>query len=275
MGWRYLIFTPVAAVVLHIASASAWALELTLPERAFQGDMIVGKVDPASDIWSGSKALSVSRDGYFVIGVPRDQKSDVVVLAKKGDERIKRTIRIMAQKWLIERINGLPEKTVSPDPETLRRIKEDNLRVATVRTSFLSSPALFVDKGFVMPLKGRISGVFGSQRVLNGEPRSPHPGLDIAAPGGTPIVSPGDGIVRLTANEMVLMGNTLIVDHGLGVSSIFIHLNRILVKEGDIVSQGDVIAQVGQTGRSTGPHLHWGVYVGTIAVDPQRIVPRR
>ncbi len=259
-------------ILLWLTIPSAWALELTLPEKAFQGDLIVGSVTPASEVWTMSQALSVSADGYFVIGVSRDRKSDVVVLAKKNETRIKRTIRIMARKWKIERITGLPQKKVTPDPKTLRRIREDNRRVTAVRTAPPSPDALFAGKGFIMPFKGRISGVFGSQRILNGKPRSPHRGLDIAGPDGTPVICPTDGIVRLAANEMVLMGNTLMVDHGLGVRSIFIHLNAIMVKEGQRVSQGDVIATVGQTGRATGPHLHWGIYVGAVAVDPLRVV---
>ena len=256
-------------------SPSAWALELTLPEKVFQGDMVVGKVVPASEVWTGGEALTVSAGGYFVIGVPRNLKSDIVVLAKNDAERVKRTVRVMARKWRIERIKGLPKKKVTPDPETLARIQADNRKVNDVRSAPPSSAALFVEKGFSLPVKGRVSGVFGSQRILNDKPRSSHRGLDIAAPMETPVIAPTDGIVRLVADDMVLMGNTLIVDHGLGVRSIFIHLDRILVNEGDAVSQGDVIARVGKSGRATGPHLHWGVFVGTIAVDPQKVVVER
>lgn len=262
------------SLVLILVASPTWAsLELTLPQEAFQGEMIVGRVDdPLSKVWTGGKALTVSEDGYFVIGVPRDLKNDIVVLATTGHDRIKRTIRILARKWRVERIKGLPKKKVSPDPETLRRIQADNRKVNAVRSAPPSSSAFFLEKGFAIPVKGRVSGVFGSQRILNDKPRSPHRGLDIAAPMGTPVLSPADGIVRLVAEDMVLMGNTLIVEHGLGVRSIFIHLNRILVKEGDQVFQGDVIARVGKSGRATGPHLHWGVFVGTVAVDPQKIV---
>ena len=266
------LYLTYAALALAIVTPSAWGLKLALPAKAFQGDMIVGRVLPPSEIWTGGKALAVSPNGYFVIGVARDLKSDIVVLAKTDDERVKRTIRVMARKWRIERIEGLPKEKVSPDPETLRRIKADNRRVHTLRAAPPSLAALFVDKGFSLPVKGRLSGVFGSQRVLNGQPRSPHRGVDIAAPMETPVVCPADGVVQLTAPDMVLMGNTLMVDHGLGVRSIFIHLNRIVVKEGQRVSKGDVIARVGKSGRATGPHLHWGVYVGTVAVDPQKVV---
>ena len=252
----------------------AWALDLILPESAYQGDMIVGRVVPSADIWTGGKALTVSEEGYFVIGVPRDLKSDTVVLAKNNNGSIKRTIRILARKWRIERINGLPKKKVSPDPAALQRIKADARKVNVIRSSPPHPAGLFVEKGFTLPVKGRVSGVFGSQRILNDKPRSPHRGLDIAAPKGTQVLSPADGIVRLTAEDMYLMGNTLIVDHGLGVRSIFIHLDRILAKEGDRVTQGNLIARVGQSGRATGPHLHWGVFVGTVAVDPERVVKR-
>ena len=120
-----------------------------------------------------------------------------------------------------------------------------------------------------------MSSVYGSQRILNGEPRSPHRGIDIAAPLGTPVVSPADGVVRLVAPNLFLMGNALIIDHGLGIQSTFIHLDRILVRKGARVTQGQTVARVGQTGRATGPHLHWGVSVETLLVDPERLVGRR
>ena len=271
-----MIFRPLLffLLILSISASSAGAFELILPDTASQGDMIVGRVIPSGEVWARSKALTVSQDGYFVIGVPRDQKSNTVILAKSGSARIKRTVRILARNWQIERINGLPNNKVSPDKDTLKRIRADTAKVTAVRASAPSPRGWFLGNGFRLPLTGRISGVFGSQRILNKKPRSPHRGVDIAAPMGTPVVSPADGVVCLVAREMVLMGNTLMVDHGLGVRSIFIHLNRILVKEGDRISQGNLLGRVGQSGRATGPHLHWGVFVGAIAVDPLRVVKK-
>jgi len=271
MLYRSLLFL----LALSVSAPSAAALELILPDTASQGDMVVGRVVPPAKVWARSKALTVSENGYFVIGIPRDQKSDTVVLAKSGPARIKRTVRVLARNWQIERINGLPKKKVSPDKKTLKRIRADAARVTAVRTSAPSPAAWFLSSGFRLPLTGRISGVFGSQRILNKKPRSPHRGVDIAAPMGTPIVSPADGIVCLVARNMVLMGNTVMVDHGLGVRSIFIHLSRILVQNGDRVARGDLIGRVGQTGRATGPHLHWGVFVNAVAVDPMRVVKKQ
>ena len=262
-------------LALSVSIPSTSAFELVLPDTASQGDMIIGHVVPSAEVWARSKALMVSKQGYFVIGVPRDQKSNIVVLSRKGSIRTKRTIRILARNWRIERINGLPRKKVSPDKGTLKRIRADSTRVAAVRASAPSSAGWFIGSGFQLPLTGRISGVFGSQRILNKKPRSPHRGVDIAAPMGTPVVSPADGVVCLVAKNMVLMGNTVMVDHGLGVRSIFIHLSRILVKNGDRVARGNLIGRVGQTGRTTGPHLHWGVYVNAIAVDPMRVVKKK
>lgn len=261
--------------VLTTPVPQAAALDLILPDTASQGDMVVGRVVPPAGVWTRGKALTVSKQGYFVIGVPRDQKNDTVVLAKNGPTRIKRTIRILARQWRVERISGLPKKKVSPDKDTLRRIRADAKKVTAIRVSNPYPMGWFLDSGFRLPLNGRISGVFGSQRILNAKPRSPHRGVDIAAPMGTPVVNPADGVVCLVANDMVLMGNTLMVDHGLGVRSIFIHLNRILVKYGDHVAQGDLIARVGQSGRATGPHLHWGIFVGTVAIDPLRVVKKK
>jgi len=270
-----LIRTLLICLVLTISVPHVKALELILPDTAFQGAMVVGRVIPPASVWTRGKALTVSKQGYFVIGMPRDQKNDTVVLAKTGTARIKRTIRTLARQWQIERINGLPKKKVSPDKNTLKKIQADAKTVNAVRASKPHPMGYFLDSnGFTLPLKGRISGVFGSQRILNAKPRSPHRGVDIAAPLGTPVVNPADGVVCLVANDMVLMGNTLMVDHGLGVRSIFIHLDRILVKKGARVAQGDLIARVGQSGRATGPHLHWGVFVGAIAVDPQQVVKK-
>jgi len=176
---------------------------------------------------------------------------------------------------LDDRRDGLARRYVHPDPEETRRIKADNRMIAAVREGQPSADPWFLERGFIMPVKGRVSSIYGSQRILNGEPKTPHRGIDIAAPKGAAVASPADGIVRLVAPDMFLMGNAMIIDHGLGVQSVFIHLDQILVQEGAQVKQGETVARVGQTGRATGPHLHWGVSVGKILVDPARLVGRR
>jgi murein DD-endopeptidase MepM/ murein hydrolase activator NlpD len=250
------------------------ALQISLPDTAYQGDMIVGKVEPPASVYVNGKPYPVGNGGYFVIGVPRLKKKDISVWSKTGRQKVSKTIRVLAYPWQIQRIDGLPDNYVDLSPENIKRIRKENQKVLSIRSAMPDLVPLFLNKGFIAPVKGPITGVFGSQRILNGEPRSPHQGVDFASPMNTPVHCPADGIVRLVARNMYLMGNTLMIDHGLGVQSIFMHLNRILVKEGDAVKQGAVIGQVGKSGRATGPHLHWGVSVGAIPVDPARLLDR-
>jgi hypothetical protein len=247
------------------------AMQISLPDTSYQGDMIVGKVEPPATVYVNDKPLPVSDRGYFIFGVPRLVKKDILVWSKTGRRKTSKIVRVLAYPWKIQRIDGLPNPYVNPSPENLKRIFSDNQKVQSIRLAGANLVPLFLKKGFIAPVKGPVTGVFGSQRILNGEPRSPHNGVDFAAPMNAPVHCPADGIVRLAAENLYLMGNTLMIDHGLGVQSIFIHLNRILVKEGDAVKQGAVIGRVGKTGRATGPHLHWGVSVGTIPVDPARL----
>ena len=250
------------------------ALQISLPDTSYQGDMILGKVEPPSPAYVNGKSWPVSARGYFVIGVSRLMKKDIVVRSQTDRKKMVKIIRVLAYPWPIQRIDGLPNSYVNPSPKNINRIRDDNQKVRSLRLAAADPVPYFLNKGFIAPVKGPITGVFGSQRILNGEPRSPHNGIDFAAPLNTLVRCPADGIVRLAAQNMYLMGNTLIIDHGLGVQSIFMHLNRISVKEGDRVKQGAVIGRVGKTGRATGPHLHWGVTVGAIPVDPARLLNR-
>jgi len=251
------------------------ALTLVLPKTAYQGDMILGLTEPNSEVRLQDSILPVGPQGHFVLAVPRNRKTDLKVTARRGKDAVSRLIRVWAYSWRTQSIKGLLKRYVTPNAEALARIRSDAQTVRSIRRRPPSTAPLFIQKGFVQPVAGRVSGIFGSQRILNGVPRSPHTGVDIAAPAGTPVHCPADGIVTLTAGNMFLMGNTLMVDHGLGVSSIFIHLQRFHVKVGDRVFQGDVIADVGKTGRATGPHLHWGVSVGETAIDPLRLLKQR
>ncbi|MBW1818000.1 MAG: M23 family metallopeptidase [Deltaproteobacteria bacterium] len=260
-----------AVCMMVLPPALCWGLELHLPERAYQGDVIVGRVKPTARVFVKNKEVPVSALGYFAVGVPRDQKTDFAFKAAVGKKETAKNILVMAFPWKVQRIEGLQKRYVSPPPEAVKRIKRDNQTILAIRRSKGLATPLFVDDGFISPVKGPITGPFGSRRILNGRPRSPHGGVDFAAPKGAPVHSPAPGIVRLAATGMYLMGNVLMIDHGLGVRSIFIHLDRILVREGDRIEQGQRIALVGKTGRATGPHLHWGVSVGVTTVDPVRL----
>jgi len=268
------IMMPCIALIAFIFSAVSspcWALQLRLPETSYQGDLIVGKIQPPAPVHVGGKMIPVSPEGYFVIGIPRLQKKDLSVWTKAGNKKIFKIIRVLAYRWNIQRIDGLPDQYVNPSPENLKRIRNDSQTIQAIRRAKPYPVPLFLKHGFGLPVKGRITGVFGSQRILNGHPRSPHQGVDFAAPLNASVYSPADGTVRLVGRNMYLMGNMIMIDHGLGVQSIFIHLNSITVKKGDQVHRGDIIGRVGKTGRATGPHLHWGVSVGTVPVDPARL----
>jgi Peptidase family M23 len=256
----------------HISAG--WCLDVILPQTAYQGDLVVGKVEPLTRVWLKDKPQIVGPQGHFVIAVPRDQKKDLrVTLRSKGKTR-SHTIRVWAYPWTTQKINGLPKKYVSPSAEQQNRVVSDNRKVQNIRGDHPYPVPFFIRKGFIKPVAGAVSGSFGRSRILNGKPKNPHSGVDFAAPLGHPVRCPADGIVRLVDLNMYLMGKTLMVDHGLGVRSIFIHLDDITVRTGDLVRQGDVIARVGKTGRTTGPHLHWGVSAGGIPLDPLRLIDR-
>lgn len=237
--------------------------------------MVVGRVTPGSILRVNGRDQTVSPQGYFVLGFSRDLKRDLQVKAHNRKEIATHTIQTLKYDWNVQHINGLNKKHVEPGYEEIKRIEADRLKIITVRRTTPYVLPFFLKNGFILPVAGRISGIFGSQRMLNGESRSPHSGVDIAAPRGTPARSPADGIARLVVEDTFLMGNVLMIDHGLGVSSIFIHLDSVAVEEGDLVRQGEVVARVGQTGRATGPHLHWGVSVGRTPVDPMRLINKK
>jgi murein DD-endopeptidase MepM/ murein hydrolase activator NlpD len=177
---------------------------------------------------------------------------------------------IISRTYDVQRINGLPNNKVNPNPEEVAEIQRNNAAIAAVRKLKVADRTPILP--FAWPTQGRISGVYGSVRILNGQPRRPHFGVDIAAPEGTPIYAPADGVVILKHDSMVLTGQTLMLEHGLGLKSIYVHLAQMLVNEGDEVQRGTLIGRVGKTGRATGPHLHWGVSWFDVQVDPVKLV---
>ena len=255
--------------------SAAWSLDLNLPETAYQGDMVVGKSEPTAEIWVKGKRQLMGPQGYFVLPVPRDRKTDFRVTVKSKAETRSRIIRILAYPWRTQKIKGLPQQYVTPTPEQQERVISDNRKVLNVRGGHPYPIPFFIRKGFIRPVNGTVTSPFGLNRVLNGKPKSFHSGVDFAAPIGHPVRCPANGIVRLVDSDMFLMGKTLMIDHGLGVTSIFIHLNAITVNTGDLVRQGELIARVGKTGRATGPHLHWGISAGRAALDPLRLINRQ
>jgi murein DD-endopeptidase MepM/ murein hydrolase activator NlpD len=247
-------------------------LSLTLSGDLLQGGMLRGQVEPGDRVTVDGEAIRVSEDGVFLIGFGRDAplKADVRVL-RNGKEIENRQLTIGKRSYRIQRIDGLPKNKVKPPKRDWERIKREQAQVKAARR--LDDPRTDFLTGFIWPVKGPISGVYGSQRILNGEPRWPHFGVDVAAPVGTKVVAPADGLVTLTHPDMFYSGGTLIIDHGHQLSSSFLHLSKILVEEGDRVKQGDVIAEVGATGRVTGAHLDWRMNLRKARIDPQLLAP--
>ncbi|MGD9637877.1 MAG: M23 family metallopeptidase [Alphaproteobacteria bacterium] len=233
-----------------------------------QGGLFYGKVPLKSEVKFNGSLVPVSENGFFILGFDRDLMQDNkldIVLSNNKVETVK--LNIMKRNWLIQKIEGLPSSMVSPDEVTAERIKKDNLQVKNIREKYSSK--VFYNSSFIMPVDGQITSVFGSQRILNGESRAPHSGIDIKARTGTPVKAAADGIVSLVNDDMYLTGKTVMVDHGMGLSTIYVHLDQIDARLGQKVKQGDVIGAVGATGRATGPHLHFGVSVGTTRIDPE------
>jgi len=261
---RYLL----ASLLLFISSLVC-AVELT--GTVVQGGLLFGQAEPGSSVSLDGTEVAISADGQFVIGFGRDETGvRKLVVSSPDGEIFHKSIAIQQSQYEIERVDGLPPSTVSPDPAATARIREEAHMVATARQH--RDQQAFYTAGFSWPAQGRISGVYGSQRVLNGQPRNPHFGLDIAAPVGTDVRAPADGLVTLTHPDMLLSGGTIILDHGQGLSSAFLHLSEILVEAGTFVKQGDLIARIGATGRANGPHLDWRMNWLDRRVNPQLLL---
>ena len=237
-----------------------------------QGGLLRGRVPPGSAVEFQGDAVRVSKDGWFLAGFGREAppEAELVVVYPDG-RRERQVLKVERREYDIQRIDGLPPGKVTPrTEEDLARIMAE-IRMTKQARAIDDSRTDFLS-GFRWPIKGRISGVYGSQRILNGEPRRPHFGIDIAAPTGTRVAAPADGVVTLVHPDMFFSGGTMIVDHGHGLSSAFLHLSRILVEKGQRVARGETIAEVGSTGRSTGPHLDWRINLFDRRLDPALIV---
>lgn len=262
-------------VILSFISITLKAQEpllLSLKGDLTQGGLVVGQAVTGSTVTFDDKELELTPQGYFVFGFHRDMPETATLTIKKGQQQEVQKLFVRKRDYNIERIDGLPPSKVNPmKPEVLKRIRKEGALVAEARKN--TSKDEFFMQDFIWPAEGRLSGFYGSQRVLNGEPKRPHYGVDVAAPTGTEVVAPADGTVRLAYDDMFYSGGTLIIDHGYGVSSTFIHLNSIDVENGQKVKQGDKIATIGETGRATGPHLDWRINWYSSRLDPQLLVP--
>jgi murein DD-endopeptidase MepM/ murein hydrolase activator NlpD len=237
-----------------------------------QGGLLVGQADAGSKAALDGTEIKVYGDGRFLLGFGRDAVAKALLkVTMDGGVVEARELAIAQRQYEVQRINNLPQNQVEPSEAELARIKTERERIAVAKQR--QTPTPFFDQGFDWPVLGPISGVYGSQRVLNGQPRQPHFGVDVAASTGTPLKAPAGGIVSLADPDLFFTGGTVMLDHGYGLTSIFAHQSEVQVKEGDQLAKGDLFGLLGGTGRVTGPHLHWGVYLGTIPLDPQLLVP--
>ena len=246
---------------------------VVFPASALQGAMVLGKVPPGSRVEYAGRTLRTTGYGTVVFGIGRDEAGPVTVTVVRPDgSRSEASIAVSARDWPVQRVDGVPPKTVDPPPEIAERIRREQAQVVAARARD-DDRADFAQR-FAWPLQGRVSGRFGNQRVYNGKPGSPHSGMDIAAPTGTAVRAPAAGVVTFAAPDLYLTGGTVLLDHGFGISSNFLHLSRIDVVVGDRVEQGQVVGAVGATGRATGPHLHWGMNWFDVRIDPLLVLER-
>ena len=239
--------------------------------KFIQGHFIIGKTDPSSKVKIDKKQLRVTKDGYFAFGISRDRKYDIVITIEKNGVKEKITKIIQKRKYNIQKIDGLEEKQVTPPEEVYERIKKENKSIAKAR-AVNTSLDYFKDK-FIIPVDDAIiTGVYGSQRILNGKPKWPHYGLDFAQKEGTPVKAMINGTVTLAEPDLYYTGGTLIFDHGHGISTLYMHMNKIFVKKGQKVKQGEVIGTVGSTGRATGAHLDVRLNWFGVRLDPATVL---
>jgi murein DD-endopeptidase MepM/ murein hydrolase activator NlpD len=267
---RSLIF----ALVFYLAVIPAYAQSTTfkLEGNVAQGGLVIGHTEPNAKVFLDNKEVPVSKTGTFLLGFPWNAGDEAQLVVRIGRKEDVRTLAIRQRQFKVQRIDGLPKRKVTPNPADLKRIARERKEMDAAKR--LRAPDPFFLSGFEQPAEGRISGVYGSRRILNGQPRRPHFGLDIAAPTGTPIRALAGGIVRFVHPGMFFNGKTVLIDHGMGLTSIYIHMSAAGVKAGQKVRKGEEIGAVGRTGRATGPHLHLGVSLNGTSLDPGLLIER-
>ena len=255
-------------LIIFLISTHSNAIEFE--GKFLQGHYIVGITNPSAKIIIDKKEVKVSNDGYFVFGIDRDRKFDLTITKIQNGKKEKIIKKVLKRKYNIQRIDGLEESKVTPPESVYKRIKDENNKIGKARS--INSDLPFFKNQFIMPVEGIISGVYGSQRILNGKPKWPHYGIDIAAKQGTMIKSSASGTVTMAEDDLYYTGGTIIMDHGHGISTIYSHLENVMVSVGDKINQGDIIGTVGSTGRSTGPHLDFRINWFQTRLDPMSVL---
>ena len=259
------------ALALSAASGSVAESVITWKGSWQQGSLLLGQVKPGYSVRHNDQLLKTTDDGHFLFGLGRNaSESSRFVISDANGSTVEQIYPVASRDYKIQRIEGVPQSTVEPPAEQLQRIKSDSRLVRAARQP-VTDQADFL-QGFIKPLDGPVTGVYGSQRFYNGVPKSPHYGIDYAAPTGTVVVAPAAGVVRLAHPDLFYSGGTMIIDHGHGLTSSFLHLSENLVTVGSRVERGDPIAKVGATGRATGPHLDWRMNWRNVRVDPELVL---
>lgn len=260
----------VLSFVLFTATVMAELPSLELHGQLMQGGLVRAKTMAGSEVYLEDKLLRISENGDFIFGLTSDAPAQVQLAVHPPDgQRIEKILEVVQRSYEVQRIDGLDPKKVSPPPEVYERIAREAEMIGRVRHISSSHQDAFDE--FIWPVEGVITGVYGSRRILNGQPRSPHYGVDIACSEGAEIQAPAGGIVRMI-EDMYFSGITMVIDHGYGLSSTFLHLSKVKVALNERVEQGQIIAEAGATGRVTGPHLDWRVNWFERRLDPQSIV---
>ncbi len=260
-----------ALAVICFSSTALAKIDLKLEGEVRQGGMLVGITSPGNSVSFDKSPLKVSSHGLFALGFSRDDdKTHHLVIRNGNGETLSQYLSPAKREYKIQRIEGIDKKIMEPSADALKRIKKDSSKIRAARA--MASDNIDFAHGFTAPHTGRITGVYGSQRVYNGVPKNPHFGLDYAGAKGTSVKSPAAGVITLWQPDMFYSGGTLIIDHGHGITSTFLHLSASKVQVGDMVLQGQAIAEIGSTGRSTGPHLDWRVNWHNVRLDPALVL---
>ena len=270
--WSRLSMLLITITIAACAAPPPAPPRVAIEGSAQHGALIRGTTEPGTSVEVNSNAIRVDNSGRFVFGLGRDGPA-TVTLRLTGDNSLvsQRLFEIPPRQYRIQHIRGVPPRTVNPSAEDLQRIIEESKLLKQARSFDSDQGGVWQD--FQWPVIGPITGVFGSRRVYDGQPRRPHYGVDIAVPTGTAIKAPASGIVTLAHPNMFFTGGTIVVDHGSGIFSLMAHLSRLLVTVGQSVAQGEPIGEAGATGRATGSHLHWQINWFQLPVDALLEVP--
>lgn len=262
----------IVGALLSAISTGTFGSNVSFEGQFTQGALVRASVPVGTRVTLNGQTVNVSPAGDFAFGFDRDAElSQELVLVYPDGLTETKPLTLTKREYDIQAVTGISKKIMQPDPQDVARAAKDSQQVKAARE--ISSELTAFTSAFIWPLTGRISGVYGSQRIYNGNPGNPHFGVDVAAKTGTVVVAPADGVVTLSVPDMFYSGGTMVIDHGYGVSSSFLHLSKLYVKEGDAIKQGQAVAEVGATGRASGPHLDWRLNWYQMRLDPATIVP--